>query len=107
MKFRRKSLSVNPKAFQAVINNITLHFNHKDTSKMATALLAIGFIGIFFIFMAVRLIFIKGGEFKGTCASQSPFLNQEGATCGYCGKKVTPGENCGSESEVAKVMGKF
>ena len=53
---------------------------------MTTVLLAIGLIGSFFILMSVRLIFIKNGEFKGTCASQNPFLNKEGAACGYCGK---------------------
>ncbi|TAE02862.1 MAG: hypothetical protein EAZ97_02175 [Bacteroidetes bacterium] len=64
---------------------------------MATALLAIGLIGVFFIAMSVRLIFLKNGEFKGTCASQSPFLQAQGITCG-CGKKA--GE-CGNESKDA------
>ncbi len=55
---------------------------------MATVLLAIGFTALFFILMSVRLILLKKGEFKGTCASQNPFLNKEGATCGNCGKEV-------------------
>ncbi|WP_258099625.1 hypothetical protein [Marinoscillum pacificum] len=75
---------------------------------MATVLLGIGFIALFFVLMSVRLIFKKDGEFKGTCASQSPFLNKEGATCGYCGKTMTGEESCGKEdSEVNKVMAKF
>lgn len=75
---------------------------------MATVLLGIGFIAIFFVLMSVRLIFKKNGEFKGTCASQSPFLNKEGATCGYCGKTMSENESCGKEdSEVNKVMAKF
>ncbi len=75
---------------------------------LTTVLLGIGFIGLFFILMSVRLIFKKNGEFKGTCASQSPFLNKEGATCGYCGKTVKTGEGCGNpDSEVNKVMEKF
>ncbi|MBV6647856.1 MAG: hypothetical protein KI790_20520 [Cyclobacteriaceae bacterium] len=75
---------------------------------MATVLLGIGLVALFFIGMSVRLIFLKNGEFKGTCASQSPFLNKEGTTCGYCGKTMTAGEACGnSESEVNKVMAKF
>ncbi|XOV92627.1 MAG: hypothetical protein ACFHWX_20775 [Bacteroidota bacterium] len=75
---------------------------------MATVLLAIGFIGLFFVLMSVRLIFKKNGEFKGTCASQSPFLNKEGATCGYCGKTVGAGSTCGNpDNEVDKVMAKF
>lgn len=75
---------------------------------MTTALLAIGFVALFFVLMSVRLLILKKGEFKGTCASQSPFLNKEGATCGYCGKKVGEGEACGNpDSEVDKVMAKF
>lgn len=75
---------------------------------MATLLLVIGFIAIFFILMSVRLIFVKDGKFKGTCASQSPFLNKEGATCGYCGKKVEAGEECGrEENPVNRIIGKF
>lgn len=81
---------------------------------MTTILLAIGFIAAFFILMSVRLIFLKDGKFKGTCASQSPFLNKEGTTCGYCGKKVGEGDSCGNPdaeanpgSEVNKVLSKF
>jgi hypothetical protein len=75
---------------------------------MTTVLLTIGFIGLFFVLMCVRLILLKNGEFKGTCASQSPFLNKEGAACGYCGKTMTAGESCGNpDSEVNKVMEKF
>ncbi len=75
---------------------------------MATLLLTLALIGIFFIFMSVRLIFLKNGEFKGTCASQSPFLNKDGAACGFCGKEVTPGDSCGNpDSEVDKVLAKF
>lgn len=75
---------------------------------MLTALVAVGFVGLFFVLMSVRLIFLKNGEFKGTCASQSPFLNKEGATCGYCGRKVGEGEACGNpENEVDKVLKKF
>jgi hypothetical protein len=80
---------------------------------MTTVLLGIGLIGLFFVMMSVRLIFLKKGEFKGTCASQSPYLNREGATCSYCGKQVGEGSECGDpqaqkrESEVDKVMSKF
>lgn len=52
---------------------------------MTIGLLALGFAGI-----AIKIWAKKDGEFAGTCASQSPFLNQDGAACGYCGK--LPGE---------------
>lgn len=79
---------------------------------MTIVLLTIGMIALFFVMMSVRLIFIKGGEFKGTCASQSPFLNKEGGTCGYCGRDIEAGEACGKDSvanksEVEKVLEKF
>jgi len=74
---------------------------------MLTLFLTLGFVAIFFVLMSVRLIFLKNGEFKGTCASQSPFLNKEGATCGYCGKEVGKGECANPDSEVNKVLSKF
>ena len=48
---------------------------------MTIGLLALGFAGI-----AIKIWAKKDGKFAGTCASQSPFLNQDGAACGYCGK---------------------
>lgn len=63
---------------------------------MATVLLGTGFIGLFFVLMAVKLIFKKDGEFSGTCASQSPFLNKEGVTCSVCGNDPT---KCDSKDE--------
>lgn len=75
---------------------------------MATLYLTLGFLALFFVLMSVRLIFLKGGEFKGTCASQNPFLNKDGGTCGYCGKTVDSASSCGNpDNEVDKVMAKF
>ncbi len=75
---------------------------------MATLYLTLGFIALFFILMSVRLIFIKNGEFKGTCASQNPYLNKDGGTCTYCGKTVDVDSSCGNpDNEVDKVLAKF
>ncbi len=75
---------------------------------MATLFLTLGLIALFFVGMSVRLIFLKKGEFKGTCASQSPFLNKEGIKCGFCGKDVEPGASCGNpDNEVDKVLARF
>ena len=74
---------------------------------MLTFLLEIGLVALFFVGMSVRLIFLKKGEFKGTCASQNPFLQKEGATCGYCGKEVGSCDNEKSENEVEKVMARY
>lgn len=70
--------------------------------------LSIAVMAIYFIFMSVRLLLLKNGEFKGTCASQSPFLRNEGATCGFCGKEIgSCEEGDDNESEVTKVLNKF
>lgn len=74
---------------------------------MATVILAIALVGIFFIGMSVRLLLVKNGEFKGTCASQNPYLQKEGSTCGYCGKPVGSCENEEETNQVEKVMAKF
>lgn len=69
---------------------------------MAVLLLSIGFIALFFILMSVRLLFLKNGEFRGTCASQSPWLVKEGTTCGYCGRTLSAGESCPNPEQAPK-----
>ncbi len=44
--------------------------------------------------IAIKLWAKKDGEFAGTCASQSPFLNKEGEACGFCGKTPDQFSNC-------------
>lgn len=75
---------------------------------MSTFVFTLILIGLFFVGMSVRLLLLKNGEFKGTCASQSPFLNKEGVRCGYCGKDLKAGDACGNpDNEVDKVLSKF
>lgn len=70
-----------------------------------TTLITIGFIALFFILMSVRLLLKKEGQFKGTCASQNPYLVKEGITCsGACGGH---GECKNEVNEVEKVLKKF
>lgn len=73
---------------------------------MTVFLLALGILGLFFVLMSVRLIFLKNGEFRGTCASQSPWLNKEGVQCGYCGKTLKPEDQaCGDpEAHAASAL---
>ncbi len=47
---------------------------------------------IAFLLFSVRLLFVKNGEFRGTCANNNPLLQKEGAVCGVCGRKA--GEVC-------------
>ncbi|MBI1316576.1 membrane or secreted protein [bacterium] len=56
------------------------------------ALLGLGFAGI-----AIKIWGKKDGQFAGTCASQSPFLNKEGEACSFCGAQ--PAEQCKKEGE--------
>lgn len=56
------------------------------------SLIVAGLLGLGMLGMAIKIWGKKDGKFEGTCASQSPFLNQEGETCSLCGK--TPSEQC-------------
>ena len=64
---------------------------------MIETIIAIILIAFFFFALSLRIIFLKDGEFKGTCASQNPLLNPEGEQCGYCGKVISPGSECKKE----------
>ncbi len=54
---------------------------------VAAVLLGLGFAGI-----AIKIWAKKDGEFSGTCASNSPFLNEEGESCSFCG--ASPQDKC-------------
>lgn len=71
---------------------------------MMTFLFALGVFALFFALMSVRLIFIKNGEFRGTCATQSPYLAKEGIVCGYCGKTIGEGESCPKADQEATAI---
>ena len=75
---------------------------------MQIVLLSMGVFAFFFIGLSIRILLKKDGEFKGTCASQNPYLNKEGTSCGFCGKVIKPGEECENpNSEVNKMMAKL
>jgi hypothetical protein len=63
----------------------------------STIFLTIGFALIAVLGIGVRLLFIKNGEVRGTCASQSPLLNKDNESCQLCGKPA--GEACGMEDK--------
>jgi hypothetical protein len=70
---------------------------------MAVFILTVGVFALFFALMSVRLIFLKNGEFRGTCATQNPMLAKEGITCGYCGKIVGEGDTACGDPEKGKL----
>ena len=53
---------------------------------MELYIITIGLILFAVLGIAIKIWAKKDGEFAGTCASQSPFLNKEGEACGMCGK---------------------
>ena len=59
---------------------------------MAVVLLSIGLLALAFAGIAIKIWAKKGGEFAGTCASNNPLLQEEGAACGLCGAQ--PEEQC-------------
>ncbi|MCC6462495.1 MAG: hypothetical protein IT260_18650 [Saprospiraceae bacterium] len=62
---------------------------------MAVVVASVVLVLIAFFLFSVRLLFVKGGEFRGTCAGNSSFLRKDGIACGVCGRQ--PGEACGKE----------
>tara|TARA_B110000483_G_scaffold36733_1_gene44957 strand:- start:277 stop:486 length:210 start_codon:yes stop_codon:yes gene_type:complete len=64
---------------------------------MKTILLSIVLLGLCFAGIAIKIILKKGGEFAGTCASNNPYLNKDGESCGFCGAK--PDEKCKNPTE--------
>ncbi|MDC0466302.1 membrane or secreted protein [bacterium] len=61
---------------------------------MELYIITIGLILFAVLGIAIKIWAKKDGEFAGTCASQSPFLNKKGESCGYCGKTPDQFDNC-------------
>ncbi len=59
---------------------------------MKVVLLAIGMMALAFAGIAIKILVKKEGKFAGTCASNNPLLQEEGASCGICGAR--PSEQC-------------
>jgi len=58
-------------------------------------LITIFMLAFVFAGIGVKILLKKNGKFSGTCASQSPFLNKEGESCGICGASAE--EKCKNE----------
>jgi hypothetical protein len=66
---------------------------------MKLALFTIGLLLLAVIGFSVKILFKKDGKFAGTCASQSPFLNKDGESCGICGKSPDQMIDCKENKE--------
>lgn len=65
---------------------------------MKLAFITIGLLLLAVAGIAIKIWGKKDGKFAGTCASQSPFLNQEGETCSYCGRTPEQYKDCNEPS---------
>jgi len=65
---------------------------------MKLIFLTIGLLAIAFAGIAIKIWAKKDGKFSGTCASQSPFLNKDGESCGYCGKTSEEMKDCSGDN---------
>ena len=54
---------------------------------MKLFLLVLGLLAFAVAGIAIRILFKKNGQFAGTCASNNPMLQEEGASCGVCGAR--------------------
>ena len=53
---------------------------------MELFLITFGLLFLAFAGISIKIWAKKNGEFAGTCASQSHFLNKDNQPCGLCGK---------------------
>lgn len=56
---------------------------------MATILLSIAVLGVAVALIGVRVLFVRDGEFRGTCASSNPYLpelRKKTGECWACGR---------------------
>ena len=65
------------------------------------AALAVIVIGILLI--SIRILLVPNGEFRGTCSTNSPYLQREGGDCPVCGKKAGETDCQLSEDEKEKL----
>lgn len=59
---------------------------------MGLILVTILLLGLAFAGIAIKIWAKKDGQFAGTCASNNPLLQEEGASCSLCGAR--PEEQC-------------
>jgi hypothetical protein len=61
---------------------------------MKLIFITVGLLALAFAGIAIKIWAKKDGKFAGTCASNNPLLQEEGAVCGLCGAR--PEEQCQS-----------
>jgi hypothetical protein len=69
---------------------------------LQTIIATLVIIALVFVFIGVRILLVKNGEFRGTCASNNPMLTNQIGECTVCGKR--PDEDC-KKDEISQVVG--
>ena len=65
---------------------------------MVPTIVTILVLGLCVMGISIKIWAKKDGEFSGTCASQNPYLNQEGENCSFCGKSPDEFKECGGKN---------
>jgi len=65
---------------------------------MIPTLITILVLGLCILGISIKIWARKDGEFSGTCASQNPYLNQNGENCSFCGKSPDQMGDCNGEN---------
>ena len=65
---------------------------------MVPIIVTILVLGLCVMGISIKIWAKKDGEFSGTCASQNPYLNQEGENCGFCGKSPDQFKECNGKN---------
>ena len=63
---------------------------------MIPVIVTILVLGLCVLGLSIKIWAKKDGQFSGTCASQNPYLNQDGENCSYCGKTPEQFKKCDS-----------
>lgn len=71
---------------------MNLLLNSSYICNMKLILISVLFLALAVAGIAIKLWAKKDGEFAGTCASNNPLLQDEGASCSVCGAR--PEEQC-------------
>ena len=61
---------------------------------MIPTIVTILVLGLCVMGISIKIWAKKDGEFSGTCASQNPYLNQDGEHWGFCGKSPDQFKEC-------------
>lgn len=66
---------------------------------LQSMILSVAVLGVAMLLISVRVFLIKGGSFRGGCATNNPMLTDQIGECQVCGRKQ--GEACKGDEMAA------